>query len=280
MIIAVASGKGGTGKTTIATNLARSLGERAQLIDCDVEEPNARLFLRPKFHSKSEVTIAVPEVDLSKCTFCGECSRFCRFSAIVVTGNQVLQFHELCHGCGGCKRICPESAIHEVHRVLGELEEGVSEGVLFVGGRLRVGEAMSAPLIKMARKMAKEGRTVIIDAPPGTSCPVIASIKGADYCILVTEPTPFGINDLKLALGVVRQLGIPHGIVVNRADLGNGELGEMCRQDGLHILLEIPEDRRIAEAYSRGEMIVDIYPHYKERFVKLYERIQGGIGSK
>jgi MinD superfamily P-loop ATPase len=274
MIIAIASGKGGTGKTTIATNLARSLGNHAQLIDCDVEEPNAHLFLRPTIERITEVTLPVPEVDLSKCTFCGECGKFCQFSAIVVVGKQVLPFHELCHGCGGCTRVCPENAIHEVPRLLGVLEEGTSAGIGFVDGRLRVGEAMSPPLIKAARGRAIAGHTVILDAPPGTSCPVIASIKGVDYCILVTEPTPFGIHDLKLALDVVRALGMPHGIVVNRSDLGNGELEGFCGKESLHVLLEIPEDRMIAEAYSRGEMIVDIYPHYQQIFLDLYDQIQ------
>jgi MinD superfamily P-loop ATPase len=274
MIIAVASGKGGTGKTTIATNLARSLSDRAQLIDCDVEEPNAHLFLRPTIEHTTEVTLPVPEVDLSKCTFCGECAKFCRFSAIVVVGRQVLAFHELCHGCGGCSLICPEDAIHEVPRSLGVLEEGSCGDLRFVDGRLRVGEAMSPPLIKAARRRASQDRTVILDAPPGTSCPVIASVKDADYCILVTEPTPFGIHDLKLAVEVVRSLGIPHGIVVNRSDLGNGDLQALCREESLTVLLEIPEDRRIAEAYSRGEMIVDIYPQYGQIFLDLHDRIR------
>jgi MinD superfamily P-loop ATPase len=274
MIIAVASGKGGTGKTTIATNLAKALSEEAQLIDCDVEEPNAHLFLKPVIETTTEVTLPVPEVDLTKCTFCGECSSVCQYNAIVVVGKKVLPFHELCHGCGGCRLACPEGAIREIPRLLGLLEEGRSNGIGFVDGRLRVGEAMSPPLIKAARKRANPARTVILDAPPGTSCPVIASIKGAQYCILVTEPTPFGINDLGLAVEVVRSLGLPHGVVVNRSDLGKEELSEFCRRESLPILMEIPEDRMIAEAYSRGEMIVDVYPEYRERFLNLHERIR------
>lgn len=277
MIIAVASGKGGTGKTTVATNLARSLGERAQLIDCDVEEPNAHIFLRPTIYGSEEVTLPVPEVDISKCTLCGECGRFCQYNAIVAAGKQVLTFHELCHGCGGCTRVCPEGAIHEVPRALGTLEEGTSDRLAFVHGRLRVGEAMSPPLIKAARRKANHERTVILDAPPGTSCPVIASIKAANYCILVTEPTPFGLNDLELAVEVVKSLGILHGLVVNRSDLGNGEIKDYCRKESMPILLHIPEDRRIAEAYSRGEMIVDIYPHYEKTFMDMYAQIMREI---
>lgn len=274
MILAVASGKGGTGKTTIATNLARCLGSHAQLIDCDVEEPNAHLFLRPVIERVSEVTLPVPEVDLSRCTYCGQCAEFCRFSALVVVGKQVLSFPEMCHGCGGCGLVCPEKAIGESPRVLGIIEEGVADGVAFVHGRLRVGEAMSPPLIRAVRRRAMAARTVILDAPPGTSCPVIAAVRDTDYCVMVTEPTPFGINDLMLAVDVVRSLGIPHGVVVNRSDLDSDELHELCRREGLPILLEIPEDRGIAEVYSRGEMIVDVYPSYRWDFLNLFQRIQ------
>jgi MinD superfamily P-loop ATPase len=274
MILSVASGKGGTGKTTIATNLARALGGGAQLIDCDVEEPNAHLFLKPVIERVTEVTLPVPQVDLSRCSFCGECGRFCAFSAIVVVVDQVLTFRELCHGCGGCSLLCPQGAIREVPKVLGVLEEGAAGPVRFVAGRLRVGEAMSPPLIRAAMRCALPDRVVIVDAPPGTSCPAVASVKGSDYCLLVTEPTPFGINDLKLALEVVRDLGIPHGIVVNRSDLGDGELQSFCLREGVPILLEIKDDRAIAEAYARGEMILDAKPGFRSTFLALHDRIQ------
>jgi MinD superfamily P-loop ATPase len=274
MIIAVASGKGGTGKTTIATNLAKSIGGRAQLIDCGVEEPNSHLFLTPVIEKSEEVCVPRPRVDLDKCTYCGECAKICRFSAIVVVKEHVLVFPELCHGCGGCSRVCPEEAISEIPKSIGILEKGVSDSVDFIHGRLEIGEAMSPPLIKAARALANENGVVIIDSPPGTSCPVIASIKGSDFCILVTEPTPFGLNDLELAVEVVFELRIPAGVVINRSDIGDLAVKEFCEGRSIPILMEIPEDRQIAEAYSRGIMIIDSIPEYKEEFQELFSKIE------
>lgn len=273
MIISIASGKGGTGKTTVATNLAISLGKGVQLLDCDVEEPNAHLFINPVFEKRSVVAASVPEVDEEKCTLCGKCSEICQFKAIVVIGNTVLPFQELCHSCGGCMEVCPEKAIREGERVLGITEAGHRGDLEFVHGRLRVGEAMSPPLIRKVRSFTKPGGITIIDAPPGTSCPVIASIKGADFVLLVTEPTPFGLHDLKLAVGAVRILGIPCGLVVNRSDMGDDRVWEYAKEENVPILMEIPFDRRIAEAYSRGQLLLEVMPEWKEKFLQLYERI-------
>ena len=274
MIISIASGKGGTGKTTVATNLAVSLGGDVQLLDCDVEEPNAHLFIRPEIHETKIINTPVPEVDMEKCTLCGKCGDICQFKAIVVMGKTVLPFPELCHSCGGCMRVCPEKAITETGRELGVIERGSRNGLEFVHGKLRVGEAMSPPLIRKVREYARPDALTIIDAPPGTSCPVIASMKGADFVLLVTEPTPFGLHDLKLAVGAVKILDIPCGLVINRSDMGDDHVREYAERQGMPILMEIPFDRKIAEAYSRGEMLVEVMPEWKEKFLNLHHQIE------
>jgi MinD superfamily P-loop ATPase len=274
MIISVASGKGGTGKTTVATNMALSVGSGVQLLDCDVEQPNAHLFLHPVFDLTETVTTPVPEIDMDKCTLCGKCGDICVFKAIVVVGGTVLPFEELCHSCGGCMAVCPEKAITEKGRELGVLQKGHRNGVEFIHGKLRVGEAMSPPLIKAVLALRDPTKITIVDAPPGTSCPVIETMKPADFILLVTEPTPFGLNDLKLAVGAARILNIPCGLVINRSDIGDDKVKEFATRENLPILLEIPFDRRIAEAYSRGDMIVDVMPEWKAKFLELYEKIK------
>ncbi len=274
MIISIASGKGGTGKTTVATNLAVSLGSEVQLLDCDVEEPNAHLFIHPVFDLTETVTTPVPEVDMDKCTLCGKCGDICQFKAIVVVGETVLPFEELCHSCGGCMAVCPEDAITEKGREWGIIQKGHRNGIEFIHGKLRVGEAMSPPLIKKVLSYTDPARLTIVDAPPGTSCPVIESMKNADFVLLVTEPTPFGLHDLKLAVGAVNILDIPCGLVINRSDLGDEKVKEYADQENLPILMEIPFDRQIAEAYSRGDMVVDVMPQWKEKFLELYEKIK------
>ena len=274
MIISIASGKGGTGKTTVATNLTLSIGSDVQLLDCDVEEPNAHLFIHPVFDQTEIVTTPVPEIDRDKCTHCGKCGEICQFKAIVVVGETVLPFEELCHSCGGCMAVCPEDAITEKGRELGLLQKGHRNGIEFIHGKLRVGEAMSPPLIKKVLSFTDPAKLTIVDAPPGTSCPVIESMKNADFVLLVTEPTPFGLYDLKLAVGAVKIINIPCGLVINRSNLGDDKVKTYAHKVNLPVLMEIPYDRRIAEAYSRGDMIVEVMPEWKERFLELYHRIK------
>jgi MinD superfamily P-loop ATPase len=274
MIISIASGKGGTGKTTVATNIAVSVEGPVQLLDCDVEEPNAHLFLRPEIEESRVVTTPVPKIDLDRCDRCRKCAQICRFKAIAVAGDLVLTFPELCHSCGGCMAICPQGAITETGRELGTVETGAMNGVSFVHGRLRVGEAMSPPLIRLVRERTWDRGLTLIDAPPGTSCPVIAAMKNTDFVLLVTEPTPFGLHDLKLAVEAVRVLGIPMGLVLNRCDLGDDKVKEYAQSEGVPILMEIPFDRQIAECYSRGELFAQVLPEWRTRFRKLVEQIE------
>lgn len=274
MIISIASGKGGTGKTTVATNMAVSLGSDVQLLDCDVEEPNSHLFLNPEFSETKTIYAPVPEVDKDKCTLCGKCGEICQFKAIVVIGETVLPFHELCHSCGGCMEVCPENAIREVGRELGVIQKGHRNGIEFIHGRLRVGEAMSPPLIKKVRALTDPNKLTIIDAPPGTSCPVIESMRNTDFVLLVTEPTPFGLHDLKLAAGAVRLLNIPHGLVINRSDMGDDQVQAYAEREDIPVLLEIPFDRKIAEAYSKGELMVAAMPEWREKFIGLHQKIE------
>lgn len=282
MIISVASGKGGTGKTTIAVSLALSI-DNAQFLDCDVEEPNAHIFLKPQIKEQKKAYIPVPEIDKLKCSYCGRCAEVCAYNAIaVIKGegekkNVAMVFEHLCHGCGACVELCPEKAIKEVKKEIGIVELGKSGEVDFVHGKLNIGEAISPPLIRQVKKEIDANKTVIIDSPPGTSCPVVNSIKGSDFCILVTEPTPFGLNDLILAVEVLRKLKIPFGVVINRADLGNNKTEEYCLKENIPILMKIPFKKEIAMAYSKGEPLVEIFSEYKEKFIVLYNRIKERI---
>jgi len=274
MIISIASGKGGTGKTTISTNLALSIDQKVQLLDCDVEEPNSHLFLNPVIEKKEQVIAPVPEIDLEKCTFCKKCMDICRYGAIAVLKDKVLTFENLCHSCGGCFEVCPENAVMEKERSLGEIEQGSSRGISFIHGRLEVGQVMPPPIIKKVRSLTDPDLVTIIDAPPGTSCPVIAAMNGADFVLLVTEPTPFGLHDLKLAVETVRILDIPHGLVINRAGLGNDDVKIYAEKENIPILMEIPFDKEIARIYSNGQMVVDKLPEYKLKFQDLFRKIE------
>jgi len=275
MKIAIASGKGGTGKTTVSVNLARVFGSDVRLLDCDVEEPNAHLFLKGLVRSRETVTIPIPEVDQSLCDACGECSRFCQYHAIVSLKTAPLVFPELCHGCGGCALVCPCRAIRETDWRIGTIEVLEADGVTLVQGRLDVGVAMAPPLIRAVKTRVQPGTPAILDAPPGTSCPVFTALRGADFVVLVTEPTPFGLHDLKLAVEMVRQLGIPFGVVVNRMGIGDDRVQGFCVQEDIPILVAIPDDRRIAEAYSRGSLIVEALPEYRSLFEGLWEKTMG-----
>ncbi len=273
MIVAVASGKGGTGKTTVAVNLAKALGEPVQLLDCDVEAPNAHLFLAGTCRDSVEVTLPVPVVDAARCDGCGECSRFCQYHAIVSFGTEPLVFAELCHGCGGCALVCPQRAISETGRRIGVVETLTAGPITLIQGRLDVGVPAAPPLIRAVRQRGRDDLPALIDAPPGTSCPVIAAVRGADYLLLVTEPTPFGLHDLTLAAALARELELPHGVVINRAGAGDRRVQEWCAQQGIPILLEIPDDRRIAEAYAEGALLIDALPAYRPLFARLGELV-------
>jgi len=281
MIISVASGKGGTGKTTIAVNLALSI-DNVQFLDCDVEEPNAHIFLKPKINRQEKAFILVPEIDNSKCVYCGICAKVCVYNAIAVLPGQerkkgtTLVFAHLCHGCGACSALCPEKAIKEVDREIGVVESGNCGKIEFVHGRLNIGEAMSPPLIRQVKEHIDPKKNVIIDAPPGTSCPVVTSVKGSNFCVLVTEPTPFGLNDLILAVEVLRKIKILFGVVINRSDLGNNKTEEYCKQGDIPVLMRIPFKKEIAMAYSKGEPIVKTFPEYKKDFLELFNTIKNG----
>ena len=275
--IAIASGKGGTGKTTVAANLVLSLPD-AQYIDCDVEAPNGHLFLRPEIRERTSVGIPVPRIDPDLCTLCGDCAEFCEFNALAVSKTRVMVFADLCHGCGVCSWVCPESgAITEVQRPIGEVALGEVTGsdgsIAFAQGSLDIGEHSPVPVIAAAKRCAQEELTLILDAPPGTACPMVETLRGADYCLLVTEPTPFGLNDLQLAVGVTRTLGVPFGLVLNRCDLGDDAVREYCREEGIPVLMEIPFERALAEAYSRGIPWVEADPAFRVRFQALHQRI-------
>jgi MinD superfamily P-loop ATPase len=282
MIVSIASGKGGTGKTLVATSLALSLKDKykVQLLDCDVEEPNDHIFMKPIITRSEAVSIPVPKVDEGKCTHCGKCAEVCAYHAIAVLGEYVLTFPELCHGCGACSYLCPEKAISEVPHEIGVIETGQADGVAFGHGKLNIGQAMAPPVIRKVKSLVDKDSVVIIDASPGTSCPVVEAIKDSDFCLLVTEPTPFGLNDLVLAVETVRQLRIPCGIVLNRAGVGDGKTEEYCRKENIPILLTIPLDMNIAGLYSKGVPLVEGMPDYKNSFIELYEKIGETVNER
>jgi MinD superfamily P-loop ATPase len=282
MKITVASGKGGTGKTMVATSLALSLAavnpaQPPSFLDCDVEAPNAHLFLHPGFNEQQEIAQLIPQVDEARCTHCGKCAEICQYHAIAVLGQKTLVFPQLCHGCGSCTALCPEKAITEVPDRIGVIERGQAlSGILFAQGVMDVGEPMAVPIIRRLKKwaIAEPEQTTILDAPPGTSCPVVETARGSDYLLLVTEPTPFGLHDLQLAVQVARELSIPAGVIINRANGPYPAMDEFCARNNLPVLLQIPFECEIAKGVAKGKTLSEIHPEYLEAFVRLFEQIR------
>lgn len=280
MKIAIASGKGGTGKSTVATNFAYLLSKTYKdvcLLDCDVEEPNCHIFLKPNFSKTEQKFVDTPEIIEEKCVKCGKCAEVCQFNALAFIKDKVLVFQELCHGCGSCQLACPAGAIKEKGREVGVVEEGIGSGFSFIHGKLRIGEAMSPPLIKAVKKAGEKHKLQILDCPPGTSCPAIAAVYGTDYVFMVTEPTPFGLYDLNLGVEVIRKIGLPFGIIINRSGENDKLIDDYAKEQGIEILARIPDERKIAECYSKGELVLRAMPEYKEAFKPLVDIVREGL---
>jgi MinD superfamily P-loop ATPase len=276
LIVSVASGKGGTGKTTIAVGLALS-AENVQLIDCDVEEPNAHIFFGSQKYEEKPVYSLVPEITEAKCDYCRKCAEFCQYNALFVAPETILVFPELCHSCGLCSAVCPRDAITEKKRQIGVIRRTFASGVDLVYGELNVGEPMAVPVIREVKKEINKEKTVVIDAPPGTACTLVASVYGSDFTLLVTEPTPFGLHDLKITVEVLRNLKVPLGVVVNQVGIGDNRVHEYCEKENIPVMLEVPYSREIAELYSRGVSFVTQMQSWKERFSQLMEEVQRSV---
>jgi MinD superfamily P-loop ATPase len=276
MKIAVLSGKGGTGKTTISASLAVSLGS-CQYVDCDVEEPNGALFLDPKIEHSAPVSVEVPAVDEARCDGCGACAKACRFNAIAVVKGKVLIFPEVCHHCGACVIACPKGAVAEVKREIGVVEAD-GEGS-FLQGRLNIGESITIPVIQQLKRSVRDDITAVLDCAPGASCTVVQTIDGCDYCVLVTEPTPFGLHDLKIAVSLVRKTGLPFGVVVNKAMREDQSVQDYCREEGIDVLMELPYMRETAESYSNGVLPVQKDEGMKNMFADMYSKIEEGAAQ-
>ena len=277
MKLAVASGKGGTGKTSLACALARALGPGAALLDCDVEEPDCALFLKPVIESETDFSVPVPLIDTVKCKGHGRCQEVCEYNAIKLFNGKPFLFDHMCHSCGGCALACLEKAITEKPHSAGKIRSGQVSGQFFADGILNIGEPSPVRLIKAVKKLAPASGDVIIDCPPGTSCPMINAVTGSDFCLLVSEPTPFGLSDLKLAVETLEKINIPCALVINRYDLGDKEMEDWCAQKDLKILLRIPFDREIAAAYSRGGTMLEVRPEYSQALIAMFNVIKEGL---
>lgn len=273
MVITVTSGKGGTGKTLVATSMAQSI-DNVQFLDCDVEEPNAHIFLKPEIHQQIPVFTFIPEIDLKKCDFCKKCQEICRYNAIAVLKNKVLVFEQLCHHCGACVWVCPQKAITEKKVQLGIMEKGKSNKIEFLSGKLKVGQPTSPPLIKELKKYINKKKNVILDSSPGVACPVVETLHNSDFVILVTEPTPFGLYDLQLAVEICEQLNLKKGVIINRAGKNEDTTENYCKKKNIPILLKIPFKREIAVGYSKGFSLVEILPQFKNKLKNLLDTIK------
>jgi MinD superfamily P-loop ATPase len=274
MRLAVLSGKGGTGKTTVSAGLALAL-KSCQYIDCDVEEPNGAIFLEPELTETIPVKVKVPEVDPVLCNGCGCCAKACQFHALAAVKGMVLQFHELCHHCGACSLVCSQGAIREIEREIGIIEADADRN--FLQGKLNIGEPISIPIIRELKRRMRDDAPVILDCPPGAACAVVQAIDGCDYALLVTEPTPFGLHDLQIAMELVKKMGIPCGVIINKAMEGQRLIHEYCEQNGARVLMEIPFSREIAESYSRGVLPVRDSREWQERFLNLFSQVKGAL---
>lgn len=277
MIIAVASGKGGTGKTLFSVALAQAAKSECLLLDCDVEEPNAHIFIKAQKTECENVSVLIPVIDEKKCTYCGKCGEVCEFNAIAVLQEEVMVFDELCHSCGGCVLVCPEQAVSEKNAAVGKITKGKVDFITLVEGKVKVGSVLIPPVIRTTKKHIEKDKLNIIDCPPGTACQAVTSMYGADYVILVTEATPFGLHDLKLSVDVVRELDIPFGVIINRCDTGFLEVVRYCDDEAVDILLQVPESIAIAKAYSKGESLISAMPEIKNDFIKIIETITRGV---
>ncbi len=275
MKIAVASGKGGTGKTTVAVSFALSWDSGVTFADCDVEEPNSHIFLKPDITGSRQFSLQIPAIDEERCNYCGKCREICRFNAITIFGKTIMSFPDMCHSCGGCFLVCDQGAIREAKRIVGTVEWGTAKEMAFFQGRLRIGEAMSSPLIKEVKKQAENSQTdlTVLDAPPGTSCPVIKTVRDTNFVVLVAEPTPFGLHDLKLAAATIATLDIPMGVVINKSGIGDNSVENWCKDQGIPVLMNIPFSRAAAEAYATGRPLVELQPELKTGFKRLIEEI-------
>lgn len=273
MNIAVLSGKGGTGKTTVSTNLALMLG--ANYIDCDVEEPNGFLFLKPKKENEKKVNVDIPVIEEDKCTLCGVCVKACRFNALAKTKTNIMVFDKLCHSCGACGIVCPTGALQYQKKNMGIIEEGKKGDIVCKRGLLNIGEPMAVPILRELLNDLPQGIN-FLDSPPGTSCNVVSTLHHADAAILVTEPTAFGLHDLKMAVDLVKVFDLPFGLVINKYSEENKVLDEYINEENISVLGHIPYKKEAAKSYSKGDMLIDI-DEYREAFSDTAEKIKEAL---